>query len=56
VNYILNTPPVGLTGAIAKLRYICDPRNGIVSGEDDDNMGVSLGQVLEIVERAETRP
>ena len=51
-NYIHETPPVGLTGAVAKLRYICDPRNGLVIDDDDADIGVPLAQVLEVIERA----
>ena len=52
MNYILDPLPVGLTGAIAKLRYVCGPRNALVTDDDDTGIGVALWQVLEVIERA----
>jgi len=47
-SYVLDTPPVGLAGVIATLRFIIGPRHALIT----DDTAEPLGQVLEVIERA----
>ena len=46
-DYILDTPPVGRDGVLAKLRYVIDDRNGLIT----EGAAEPLKQVLAVLER-----